>query len=133
MSEGKGFNKLLTVLIVIAIIGIIALIIFFGWSTYNKYYLNANANEAVSDFEEYVKKDKEKQEGNQEGLEIGGLEAGSSIYNNQGTVQKYYGYEILGTISIPKINIKYPILEKASTQAIKVAVRILKRSSELIK
>lgn len=133
MSEGKGFNKLLTVLIVIAIIGIIALIIFFGWSTYNKYYLNANANEAVSDFEEYVKKDKEKQDGNQEGLEIGGLESGSSIYNNQGTVQKYYGYEILGTISIPKINIKYPILEKASTQAIKVAVRIFKRSSELIK
>lgn len=43
----------------------------------------------------------------------------------KGNTTTYYGYEVLGTISIPKINIKYPILEKVSPQSIKVAVAYL--------
>ena len=35
---------------------------------------------------------------------------------------KYEGYEVYGTISIPKIKIEYPILENATPRAIKIAV-----------
>lgn len=42
-----------------------------------------------------------------------------------GNKTKYYGYEVLGTISIPKIKIEYPILERVSPQSIKVAVAYL--------
>lgn len=35
---------------------------------------------------------------------------------------KYQGYDVYGTISIPKIKIEYPILENATPKAIKIAV-----------
>ena len=50
----------------------------------------------------------------------------ADLYIGQkGNTITYYGYEVLGTISIPKINIQYPILEKVSPQSIKVAVAYL--------
>lgn len=131
------FNGLLTVLLIIAIIGIIALIGYFGWSVYNRYYLNASARDAVDAFEQSVgnQDDKEKPDENQNEIqddpgrqEIGNVsetpqeQPSSPSENNSNT---YYGYKILGTISIPKIDIKYPILEKATPKAIKVAVAYL--------
>lgn len=121
------FNNVLTVLLVIAIIGIVALIGYFGWSVYNKYYLDSSAHEVVESFEQNVgnKKDDE-DEGERQ--QIGDVEGGNSIYNQNsgnGNANKYYGYNIIGTISIPSIKIEYPILEKATTQSIKVAVAYL--------
>lgn len=124
MRESK-FNTILTVLLIIAIIGIFALIGYFSWAAYSKYSIETNAEEVASDFEETAKKEKEKKE-EEERLQLGGVEQGSSIYEtNKLESKKYYGYAILGTISIPKINIKYPILEKSTTQSIKVAVAYL--------
>ena len=58
--------------------------------------------------------------------QIGDVEGTPSIYDqNREDSQKYYGYNVIGTISIPKIDIKYPILDKATTQSIKVAVAYL--------
>ena len=137
------FNGLLTVLLIIAIIGIIALIGYFGWSVYNRYYLNASARDAVDAFEQSVgnqdNDDNEEPNENQnetqedpERQEIGnvsetpqGQSGNSSGNNNNNNNNTYYGYKILGTISIPKIDIKYPILEKATPKAIKVAVAYL--------
>ena len=132
------FNGLLTVLLIIAIIGIIALIGYFGWSVYNKYYLNASARDAVDAFEQSVgNQDNEEPNENQNTTEddpnrqeIGNVsetpqgQPNNSNENNNNT-NTYYGYKILGTISIPKIDIKYPILEKATPKAIKVAVAYL--------
>lgn len=125
MVESK-FNTILTVFLVIAIIGIIALIGYFGWAAYSKYSITTNAEEVASDFEEVVKKKKE-EEPDEGRIEIGEVGASNSIYNTptKTNTQKYYGYNIIGTISIPKINIKYPILEKSTTQSIKVAVAYL--------
>lgn len=119
------FNGLLTGLLVVAIIGIIALIGFFGWSVFNKYYLNAEANRVVENFENFVDKDNDNNDEDGDRLTIGDVEDSDSIYNKKDGVTTYYGYNVLGTISIPKINIAYPILEKVSPQSIKVAVAVL--------
>lgn len=112
MFDSK-FNGILTVLLIIAIIGIFALIGYFGWSVYSKYSIKSNAEDVVSNFEETVKNKKEEEENR---VQIGEVDPGNSIYDNSsnGEIPKYYGYEIIGTISIPKINIKYPILRKVN-------------------
>jgi len=46
------FNNVLTILLVVAIIGIIILIGYFGFSVYNKYKINADAKNIVDAFEE---------------------------------------------------------------------------------
>ena len=60
----------------------------------------------------------------------GGVADTGSIYqdgSSGGNSDNMYmgGYKILGTISIPKIDIKYPILEKATPKAINMAVAYL--------
>ncbi len=119
------FNGVLTGLLIAAIIGIIILIGFFGWSVFSKYYLNSNANEFVDNYEQITGNNtvNNEEEGNRG--QIGSVEDGESIYNKKNDKTTYYGYGVLGTISIPKINIKYPILEKVSPQSIKVAVAYL--------
>ena len=125
------FNSLLTALLIIAIIAILAIIGYFGYSIYNKYYLNVGAKDAVDAFEQAV--------GNQntvttpptnelvQNVVIGGVSEGDSMYqnqtqNNNTSTTTYYGYEVVGTISIPAIDIEYPILGKPATDALKVAI-----------
>ena len=123
------FSGLLTVLLIIAIIGIIAVIGYFSWTMYNKYSLDAKAKDVANAFEEIaITNKKEQPEDEGERVEIGDVEGGSSIYGNQTSqakTTKYNGYEVYGTISIPKIKIQYPILEKSTPSAIKVAIGYL--------
>lgn len=129
------FNTLLTVLLIIAIIGIIGLIGYFGYSVLNKYNIDSNAKDAVDAFEGAVGNknpnpntntvtppvtDNNTVEGD---ITIGEVPEAST--NNSQTSQSpttYYGYNVIGTISIPKLSIKYPILDKATPKALKVAV-----------
>ena len=130
------FNGLLTGLLIAAIIGIIVLIAYFGWSIYNKYYLNSQAEEGVDAFEQYVSDNKEKEEPNTDNELIGDTVIGEveetptqqntpTQTTNTNTKPQYKGHNMVGTIRIPKIKIEYPILEKATPQAIKVAVAYL--------
>lgn len=122
------FNGLLTGLLIIAIIGIIALIGYFGWSVYNKYYIDTGAKDAVDAFEQTVANKPTNNNETVDRVEIGGVDEGNSIYKEgqgSGGTTTYGGYEVLGVISIPKINIEYPILEKATPASIKIAVAYL--------
>lgn len=74
------YNEFLTVLLVIAIIGILALLGYFGWSVYNKYYINAKAEEAASGFETSVGNKDNNNNDDGERIDIGNVEDGESIY-----------------------------------------------------
>ena len=88
----KIYNIILILLIISAII--IGLLIF------NKYYKEAKNEEQLSDFiSELEKKDEEDKK-----------------------EYKYNGYSVVGTIEIPKINIKYPILSETTVQSMLVSV-----------
>lgn len=126
------FNTLLTALLIIAIIAIIGIIGYFGYSIYNKYYLNAGAKDAVNAFEETFGNTTtvtppQTNEIVDENVVIGGVSEGNNIYQeptqNGGTNNTtYYGYNVIGTISIPAIDIEYPILDTPSSNALKVAI-----------
>ncbi|MDE5830949.1 MAG: hypothetical protein K2H53_04835 [Clostridia bacterium] len=73
------YNELLTGILIAAIVGIVGLIVFFGWSVFNKYYLNANANKIVDLFEEEANKNKQEEE-EPERTQIGDVEDSNSIY-----------------------------------------------------
>lgn len=97
---------------------------------YNKYYINAGAKDAVDAFQEAVgnniaQTSVQSEENNVDvNVTIGGVEEGNSIYTNQSSSSKttYYGYNVIGTISIPTIKIEYPILDKPTKKALEVAI-----------
>ena len=123
------FNNALTIALVVAIILIIALIGFFGYSIYNKYYINNKANEVVDLFQQSIENQKnpnENQTVEDGNIVIGDVTEGNSIYSDNpsgnGQTVKYGGYNVIGTISIPKIKIEYPILDKPTSDASKLAI-----------
>ncbi len=127
------FNTILTVLLIVAMIAIVAIIGYLGFSMYNKYYINANAEEVVNSFEQstgvgntIAKPDENTIEGTGTDVE---LSVGGTTHSNgnshSGSSIKYNNYNVIGTISIPKIKIEYPILEKVTSKSLKVAVAYL--------
>ena len=118
------YSKFLTVLLVIAIIAIIAVIGYLGYDIYKKYYTNKEAEEAISQFDSIVTENNNT--GQEENVQIEGIEDSSVLENqNSGGQATYQGYNMMGYIEIPKISIKYPVLESVSKKSIQVAVAIL--------
>jgi len=128
MFRGK-FNGFLSVLLILAIIAIIGLLGYFGWSVYNKYYLNASASNAAQEFIQDVTAPSANDSNVTGDGNLGEVEGSNSMYNGNGSGNNktYNGYKVLGVISIPKIlnKTEYPILDRATIQAIKVAIGFL--------
>lgn len=144
------FSNALTVILIVVIIGIIGLMIYFGVDVYNKYYIDKEASDAVSKFEEEILQDNTNNSTadniiditDNSNIIVNEVEDGTAINQNlignlNTTTQsgntntgsnnkKYYkGFEMKGTIEIPKTGAKYPILATAGKKEIEVAVGIL--------
>ena len=92
----KVYNIILILLIIAAIA--VGTMIFIKY--YNNYINEKNIKETMAEIEEGFAK----------------LEDGENLQST------YEGYEIEGIIEIPKIDIKYPIINETSDQAMKVSV-----------
>ena len=142
MSNGK-YSNMLTVLLVIAIIGIVGLLIFIGIDIYNKYYLEKETSEGVAKFDELIPDISDNEITNQiddnitivdENNEIGDLQnpfaniqtQNTSTSSNGTSTKKptYKGFVQEGTITIPSTNLTSPVLAKATKKAIEVAIGI---------
>ena len=129
------FNNVLTVILVIAIILIIGLICFLGYSLYNKYYINKKSQEAMDLFDQQISENKPEEPDTNETVDgnvvIGDVTDGNSIYSDQSSggsnsnPVKLGGYDVIGKISIPKIDIEYPILNKSTPSSLKLAITYL--------
>lgn len=130
MFESK-YSKLLTVLLIGGIIIIVGALMFFGVQLVRNYYINKDAADAVERFEG-DSKNENKNTNTEENVvtntvaPVLGLENiisgdGSSSDENK---KMYKGFPMVGTIEIPAINLKYPVLEEASKSAIEVAVAV---------
>lgn len=146
------FSNVLTVILILVIVGIIGLLVYFGVDVYNKYYIDKEASDAVSKFEEdimpnetinnntlaqntiditdnsniIVNEVKDDSVINQN--LIGNLNTttqGGSTSSGSNNVKYYKGFVMKGTIEIPKTGAKYPILATAGKKEIEVAVGIL--------
>ena len=58
-------------------------------------------------------------------LEIGNTTTTDSKTGISSTKKTYKGFNVVGTIEIPKISLKYPILEKVTKKSIEVAVAVI--------
>lgn len=135
MFESK-YSNLLTVLLVIGIVIILGVILFVGVSVMNNDKLKNDAEDAVDQFQGQINgivddNDSIIIEGNEITNEITpiiGVE--NTVVNNNNNnnadtnVNKYKGFPMVGTIEIPATDLKCPVLETSSKEAIEVAVGI---------
>lgn len=121
MFTNSKYGNLLTVILVIAIIAIVGIIILIGYNIYKKFYIEKGAEEAVSQFENTVGNGDETGNTIQEG--ISGIDdTEGNTTTTSGNKTTYKGFDVLGTIQIPKINLKYPILAKVTPKSLKTSV-----------
>jgi len=131
------YSKLLTALLVIAIIAILGLLIYVGIDWYKTYKTSADIDGGLEDFNGFVNnniaQDPIKNEENNEGNAVDPIiDVNNTIVNNTTggngnttTKPKYKGFYMVGKIEIPKINLSCPVLEQASDSAIEVAVAVM--------
>ena len=106
MLNRSKYSKLLKFVLIILVVAISGLIVVGGYRMYNSYYIVTGAAEAVSKFEQAI-------------------QAGSNI------TTKYKEFTVIGTIDIPDINLKYPILEENTAQALETSLVLMYTSQGL--
>lgn len=111
------YSKLLTVIMVIVIIAVVGLLAFFGYDVYRKYAIESESDDAVSQFEEAIIKgdiDSLLENAIDPNIDLNALMSDGTTTQNTsgGSPVQYKGYDMVGTIEIPKTNIKYPIISQ---------------------
>ena len=119
------YSKTLTIILIVVIIAIIGLLIYFGIDVYRKFYIEDAAGDAVGDFQNRVTSN----------VIIGGNDGSPIISNdvdpninindlnlnitvgddttddnNNDDKPTHMGFDMIGTIEIPAIDIEYPII-----------------------
>lgn len=128
MFESK-YSNVLTILLIISIIIILGVILFFGFRLIKNNAIKSDAEDAVDQFQGQINgvdnTTTDKNEVTNEIAPIIGIENIIADNNNSNTnTSTYKGFPMVGTIEIPKTNLKCPILQDASPRAIEVAVGI---------
>lgn len=116
--DSKKFQNFLTALIVIVIIVVIILIARMFFDTKEKADIKKNAEEAIINFDKVIE-DAEKD--NTVYNVINGTDIPIKADKDRLT---YGGYNMMGYIEIPDINVKYPVLEKVTKRSLEIAVAI---------
>lgn len=121
------YNNVLTILLVVAIIAIIGVLGFFGYDWYRKKYIEKENEEILQRFEQELQNNVNSETNEIEGSGTIDLNiVDSSILNSSsgGTAKKtkYKGFTVEGTIEIPKIDLKYPILNGVTKKSLETSV-----------
>lgn len=125
----KKYNKILTVVLVIVVLVIFGLLGFWGYETFQKFYGDKERDTAFEEFNNTVRNNT-RQNTTQNGSDVinftavGGDVEGNST-NSKNKVQTYKGFTVLGTIEIPEIELKLPVLERATKYSLEASVGIL--------
>ena len=106
MFNRSKYGKLLIIVLIILAIAVIGIIIIGSYRMYNSYYIVTGAAQAVSKFEE-------------------------ATNNGSNATIKYKEFTVIGTIQIPDIDLKYPILEENNSKALKTSPVLIYTSQGL--
>jgi len=146
----KKYGNTLTIILVVAIVAIVAVLGFFAYRIYTSNITEKNAKDKVAEFDEKTASNSTTNTTNETGNTntdtntssgntslsevLSGLNTGgeSSIYDKSGSSDSeddgtYYEsngrkYKVIGTISISKIDIKYPIFEECSSETLEIGI-----------
>ncbi len=124
MFDSK-YSKFLTVILVLVIVAIVGLLGFLGYEYYQNYVITKDTSDFVDNFE--GDKTDEDSTDDEEVADENALNQIKDANTSSGkNVKKTYkGFGVLGTIEIPTINLKYPILEKVTKKSIETSVAFL--------
>lgn len=124
MFNGK-YGKVLMGVMIVAIIGILVLLTFIGIDMYKKYFTQKEASEAIQQFDKNIQDNKQNQNNsNTVGVIPTVNETPDETTNSLKRVQ-FKGFNVIGKLEIPKIKLSYPILERATGEAIEYSVGFL--------
>lgn len=130
MFEGK-YGKILTVGLIVLILIVIGVLVFFTVDYIKSSNINDDALNAADRFEGAVNKQEDKNtntnyDNSEENVQINIQIENVTIEGNTNSdsTNTYKGFPMVGTIEIPKIDLKYPILKDSSKDAIEVAVAV---------
>ena len=131
MFENK-YGKFLTVLLIVGIIIIVGVLIFLGINLVKNSSIEADAGDAVDRYQEGKTNTQVNEQGENTianvvapNVDLENLIQNNTIDGGSNEHQEMYkGFPMIGTIEIPKINVKYPVLKEASKNAIEVAVAL---------
>ena len=130
MFESK-YSKLLTVILVIVIVAILGLLGFLGYDWYQKYFLE---NDALAFVENYTndaddtKNENTTSEGDNTTATnpLDSIERTNTVSGSSGNdIPTFKGFNVVGTIEIPAIDLHYPILEKVNKSSLETSVAFL--------
>ncbi len=127
-KKGKKFSNFLSFIIIITIIAALVLVGWFGYESYDKYETQKRAEEIIDTFDKNVEEkitEEELQRKNEEELAKGG----DNVKTRRRSARtdyttRYDDCIVVGTIRIPAINIKYPIMQEQSVEGLKIGVAI---------
>ena len=129
MFESR-YSKVLTVILVIVIIAVLGLLGFLGYDFYRRTTNTQEASDFVDNYQGDVATGDNTTENttgttNENPVELNETPSGNGNSSTTGTRPKFNGHYVAGTISIPEINVDYPILEEISASALSTSVILL--------
>lgn len=128
MFESK-YSKVLTVILVVVIIAIIGLLGFLAYDYYQNYVVTKDTSDFVDNFQGDLTdgEDNTNTVSDANADDTNPFDQLQDANTTGGTTTKktYKGFGVLGTMEIPAINFKYPILEKVTKKSIETAVAFL--------
>lgn len=123
MNKGRKF------FLILLIIFIVSAVLLGGYVAYNyikNYIISQEASSAVDEFENSLNDIITVEVGDEEETNIIQTETPTKTpATNTSSTVRYKGYNIIGTIQIPKTNVKYPIVDSTTPQAMEVAIVML--------
>lgn len=141
-NYGNKYGNILTMILIIVIVIILGIAGYFAYSVHDQTIKNDAAQTAMADFEQATKtvrkkvKDNVANENSNENVEENVTEVvtpnitTTEPEENPSTEEEtkkvmYEGYEMKGTINIPKTGCNYPVLAEVTKHSLEVAVAIL--------
>ena len=136
MFNNSKYGNLLTIILIVAVVAIIGIVGVIGYRIYNAYYVDTGATQAAMQFEQTLQDNFNNIQNTNNSItdsnnkvDITEVENLINTDNNNNTSTQssttYKGFAVVGTIQIPDIKLKYPILEKLSTKSLKTSVVLM--------
>ena len=131
----RGYSKALTVILIMIIVAVIGLLAYLGYDYYSRYRTNKDGEAYVDSLiDGGVTVDAPVGDTNSapvatENITTTPTENDISTENNSSSSTRkrvmYKGFYTLGSIEIPKTNVKYPILEKVTKKSLETSVAVV--------
>lgn len=126
MKMVNGGRRFFTILLVIITIVVIGLVGYLAYDYISNYLIAKDAAKTVDEFENQIIVVAVDDENTVDEVTNTTVETPSNNNNtNKTSTVKYKGYNVIGTIQIPKTKVKYPIVDDISTDAMDRAIVML--------